>query len=105
MGRRQGTEMANNRGFYIDGRAQFKAKQSRQFHLMLKFPRLAVLAALLISATAGLAAGPDTLPDGSINFGSASNFSVLTWGDYSQLDNTFTGPSYVKGNVGIGGKG
>lgn len=61
---------------------------------MLKFPRLAFLAALVISASAGFAAGPDTLPDGSINFGSASNFSVLTWGDYSQLDNTFTGPSY-----------
>jgi choice-of-anchor A domain-containing protein len=48
---------------------------------------------------------PDTLPDGSINTGSASFFTVLAKGDPGFTDNTITGPSFVTGNIGIGGQG
>ena len=44
-------------------------------------------------------------PDGSINVGSDSLFTVLTKGDFNNLNNTFTGPSVITGNVGIGGHG
>jgi choice-of-anchor A domain-containing protein len=68
-------------------------------------------ATALICATnawAGFTADPtyqDTLPDGSINVGRASRFTVLTYGDLNQYDNTVTGPSLIQGNVGIGGNG
>lgn len=44
-------------------------------------------------------------PDGSINVGSDSLFTVLTAGAFNDNNNTFTGPSIITGNVGIGGHG
>lgn len=44
-------------------------------------------------------------PDGSINVGSASLFTVLTSGDLDDTNNTLTGSSMITGNVGIGGRG
>ena len=63
--------------------------------------RLAVLAVVTSGA---FAAGLDTLPDGSINVGpTGSMFTVLSQGDFNAINDTFTGPSYIKGNVGVGG--
>jgi len=73
------------------------------------------LGALLLLAVT-FSAGPrlkaqDTTPDGSINVGAAALFQVLTTGDLTEQaassidNNTFTGPSYVLGNVGIGARG
>jgi Ice-binding-like len=72
---------------------------------MHNFFRSLILAAVVVCTSSAFAAGPDTLPDGTINIGSGAIFSVLTSGDFSATDNTFTGSSYVKGNVGIGGSG
>ena len=51
----------------------------------------------------------DTNPDGSIKVtnmnGSFSLFTVLTSGDLNDTNNTFTGPSLLSGNIGIGGHG
>lgn len=44
-------------------------------------------------------------PDGSINVGSVSLFTVLTSGDLDDTNNTLTGPSHIIGNVGVGGNG
>jgi choice-of-anchor A domain-containing protein len=66
----------------------------------------ASMAILAIGLTAAKAAPyQDTNPDGSINTGAASFFTVLTKGDAGFTDNTITGPSFVKGNIGIGGQG
>ncbi len=74
--------------------------------------KLFVLPALLILA--GYAkAGPcgsvptsyDTLPGGRINVGGfGQRFTVLAAGDVNYLDDTFTGPSFVQGNIGVGGR-
>jgi len=76
---------------------------------MQKFFKPLALVAVIVCAVAAFAtslkAQDDTNPDGSIKLQSAILFSVLTAADFSATDNTFTGPSYVKGNVGIGGKG
>ena len=62
--------------------------------------------ALACAFTAPLAkAYNDTNPDGTINVGSANQFTVLSNGDLTSYDNNITGPSLVIGNVGIGGKG
>ncbi|HEY2124901.1 MAG TPA: collagen-binding domain-containing protein [Chthoniobacterales bacterium] len=44
-------------------------------------------------------------PNGSIHVGSDSLFTVLTADNFNNLNNQFTGPSLITGNVGIGGKG
>jgi hypothetical protein len=79
--------------------------------------KLLVLAALLTVASYAQAApcgapvpGSDADPvTGRIIVGLASNFTVLTVGNFSNLstytDNTFTGPSFVQGNIGVGGTG
>lgn len=64
---------------------------------------VAVLAFAVVTARA--TPYPDTLPSGAINVGSADFFTVLAKGDASFTDNTITGPSLVRGNVGIGGQG
>ena len=72
--------------------------------------RLYLVAAGLLCSLQALSAAPwvDTNPvTGQINVGpNVSQFTVLSnGGDVSLIDNTFTGPSYVKGNVGIAGAG
>src|SRR5580765_2489765 len=44
-------------------------------------------------------------PDGSIHVGSDSLFTVLTANNFNNLNDQFTGPSLIQGNVGIGGRG
>jgi len=74
---------------------------------MSKFLRSVILLGALCCVIPGLSAAVylDTLPDGSINTGAFSNFTVLTSGDLSDTNNTFTGPSRVDGNIGIGRNG
>ena len=65
-----------------------------------------LLAAISICAFAALPVQAGVLNvDGSINVGSASLFTVLTSGDLNDNNDTFTGPSIIQGNVGIGGAG
>jgi hypothetical protein len=60
-----------------------------------------LVAAVAMNITDLKAAGyPDRNPDGSINTGNASVFTVLTNGDFNASDSSF-----VKGNVGVGGNG
>lgn len=69
-----------------------------------------MLASLLLPAASvfgGFTADPtyqDTIGP-YINVGRASLFSVLSYGDLNSYDNTVTGPSIIRGNVGIGGNG
>jgi hypothetical protein len=74
---------------------------------MCKSVRSLIFLAALFCAVSSLSASPyvDTLPDGSINTGAFSLFTVLTSGDLNDTNNTVTGPSLVIGNVGVGGKG
>ncbi|HWY30619.1 MAG TPA: hypothetical protein VNX46_07705, partial [Candidatus Acidoferrum sp.] len=64
-----------------------------------------VVACVLVTAVSPVMAYSVFNPDGSINVGSDSLFSVLTKGDFNNLNNQFTGPSIITGNVGIGGHG
>jgi hypothetical protein len=75
----------------------------------MNFLRLFVLAGLLVVANDAKAvcgsAYPDTLPGGRINVGTfGSIFTVLAAGDVNYTNDTFTGPSFVQGNIGVGGK-
>jgi choice-of-anchor A domain-containing protein len=78
--------------------------------LMRSFLNFSVSVAMLLfaaSSQAGFTADPlyqDTIGP-NIHVGKASLFSVLSFGDLNQYDNTVTGPSIVRGNVGIGGNG
>lgn len=65
------------------------------------------LCASLMLLAIDIQAGPYPVfaPDGSINVGNDSLFTVLTLGNFNNLNNQFTGPSIITGNVGIGGKG
>jgi hypothetical protein len=65
---------------------------------------VAILAVTLVNAKAA-SAYPDTLPGGRINVGTADYFTVLTKSDAGFVDNNITGPSFVRGNIGIGGSG
>jgi len=64
-----------------------------------------LVACVLVTAVSPVMAYDVFNPDGSINVGSDSLFTVLTKGDFNNLNNTFTGPSVITGNVGIGGHG
>ena len=64
-----------------------------------------VVACVLVTAVSPVMAYNVFNLDGSINVGSDSLFTVLTKGDFNNLNNTFTGPSIITGNVGIGGHG
>ena len=71
--------------------------------------RLFALAAVLFAADFAQAvcgsAYPDTLPGGRINVGlSGSNFTVFGAAGFSSTytNDTFTGPSFVQGNIGVG---
>jgi len=77
-----------------------------QLRAVLK-PVLGVLLLCAGNAWGGFTADPtyqDTIGP-YINVGRASLFTVLSYGDLSQYDNTVTGPSLIRGNVGIGGNG
>ena len=65
-----------------------------------------LLSGVLICAANAWAAFPypDTLLDGSINVGRAGQFTALSAGDINYYDTTVTGPSLIRGNVGVGGK-
>jgi hypothetical protein len=64
-----------------------------------------LLLAAFCCAASSLQAYNVVNPDGTINVGSDSLFTVLTSGDMNDYNNTFTGPSIIQGNVGIGGSG
>jgi hypothetical protein len=73
----------------------------------LNFSLSIVLFLFAASSEAAFTADPsyqDTIGP-NINVGKASLFSVLSYGDLNQYDNTVTGPSIIHGNVGIGGNG
>jgi choice-of-anchor A domain-containing protein len=72
-------------------------------HYKRLFMSMSIAAVALGIFTAG--AATDTLPGGAINVGSADYFTVLAKGDAGFTDNTITGPSFVTGNIGIGGQG
>ena len=78
----------------------------RYLHDIIVAQTVSVFASVLVAAVAMnitdlKAAGyPDRNPDGSINTGNASIFTVLTNGDFNASDSSF-----VKGNVGVGGNG
>jgi len=80
-----------------------------QMRSVLK-PVLGALGALLVcvgNAWGGFTADPtyqDTIGP-YINVGRASLFTVLSYGDLNQYDNTVSGASLIRGNVGIGGNG
>ena len=86
----------------------------RKFPPMRRSLKLLPFAALLIFASYAKAVcgpGADTLPGGRINVGlSGSNFTVFGTAGFSDTtspytNDTFTGPSFVQGNIGIGPKG
>jgi len=100
--------------FQLDFRPAILANSCNLIALMRFGPtfRLLVIASALLYVGEARAAnpypyGPDTLPNGAINIGPfIQQFTVLSnGGDISLIDNTFTGPSYVKGNMGIAGAG
>jgi hypothetical protein len=72
-------------------------------HYKRLFMSMSIAAVALAIFNAG--AATDTLPGGAINVGSADYFTVLAKGDAGFTDNTITGPSFVTGNYGVGGKG
>ncbi len=72
---------------------------------MRKITASLFLIAVLVTAVSPLMAYNVFNLDGSINVGSDSLFTVLTKGDFNNLNNQFTGPSIITGNVGIGGHG
>jgi len=76
---------------------------------MRRFLILFALAAVFFTADFAQAvcgsAYPDTLPGGRINVGlSGQNFTVFAAAGFSSTytDDTFTGPSFVQGNIGVG---
>ena len=79
--------------------------KSLSFGSIRKLFFASVVACVLVTAVSPLMAYDVFNPDGSINVGSDSLFTVLTKGDFNNLNNTFTGPSVITGNVGIGGHG
>jgi hypothetical protein len=75
---------------------------------LLAFPALLLIAGTLRAAPCGApVSNPDANPlTGRINVGSSGqNFTVFAQSTASFLDNTFTGPSEVVGNIGIAGHG
>ena len=70
---------------------------------------LVLVAAAAVYTVSGASAAspyPDCNPaTGQINVGRANIFTVLSAGDANLTDDTFTGPSLVQGNVGVGGGG
>jgi hypothetical protein len=90
--------------FRIDSGGPFPLKQQKG--KMRNFLKPVILATVLACTASVFGSGVDTLPDGSIYVGpTGSNFTVLSQGDFDAINDTFTGPSYIKGNVGIGGHG
>lgn len=100
--------LAKKLEFFLDAAAMARAdfaKLTRSMRIVRLFALAPVLLLAIGITTADAAPYQDTNLDGSINTGSASFFTVLAKGDPDFTDNTITGPSFVTGNVGIGGQG
>lgn len=64
-----------------------------------------ILVTALFGAVSSLMAYSVFNGDGTINVGNDALFTVTTSGNFNMLSDTFTGPSVITGNLGVGGKG